>query len=202
MSRNSPPVCTQCGLGLSGAFDAKLLCTGCRRKPPAFDMARAPWCYRGPVQQAIQQFKYNHCWRLTDWLVQGMARSALTDLPMEQIDFVVPVPMHWLKKRLKGFDHTVFLARSVARILNKPFAPQLLQSIRWTKSQTRLGFTHRFRNVRGKFRARSVPHSIPLLVDDVLTSGATAHACAKALKEAGARQVFVITAARTPLSLQ
>ncbi len=114
---------------------------------------------------------------------------------------MLSVPPFWLKHRLKGFDPSQELGRAVAGALKKPYAPALLRRTRWTPTQTRLHGTHRFRNVHRAFAAQpAVAQQTVVLIDDVLTSGATASACAQALKDANAARVFVLTAARTPLS--
>jgi len=163
-------------------------------------MARAPWLYAGAAQNAIRQFKYHRHWRIGRWLADDMARVARASFPLEDVATVVPVPLHWLKRRLNGFHAVERLAHRVARALEKPYAPRALRRRRWTATQTRLAWQRRARNVRGAFAARQqlVCDQTVLLVDDVLTSGATANACALALKAAGARRVFVLTAARTP----
>lgn len=202
LPRNGPPVCARCGLELRGAFDAVMICLACRTRPPAFEMARAPWRYAGPAQAAVRQFKYHRRWRLGTWLAEEMARTARASLPLDDVDAVLAVPPHWLRHRLRGFDHAGALARAVARSLEKPYAAHALRRVRWTATQTRRPWRARARNVQGAFAAspRRIRRRTLLLVDDVLTSGATAGACATALKEAGARRVVVLTAARTPLA--
>jgi predicted amidophosphoribosyltransferase len=134
------------------------------------------------------------------WLARQMTSTAQAAFPLEEIHLVAPVPLHWLKRRLKGDHPAGALAAAVSQALEKPYRPGALRMIRWTPSQTRLHGRQRIRNVRGAFAAdpRAVRNRIVLLVDDVLTSGATAHACALALKRAGARAVYVLAAARTP----
>lgn len=198
MPRVGPPVCARCGLGLPGAFDADVTCASCRKRMPAFEMARAPWSYAGAAQDAVQQFKYRRRWRLGRWLASAMTDQARTVFPLDKVDAVVPVPSHWLKRRLQGFSAAEALALAVARSLQLPYAPQALRRRRWTATQTRLGWQERARNVQGAFTAAECRHRSVLLVDDVLTSGATAGACAAALKAGGAARVFVLTAARTP----
>ncbi|MBI4340688.1 MAG: ComF family protein [Candidatus Omnitrophica bacterium] len=200
MPRCGPPVCAACGLELPGAFDAILRCARCRRFPPAFQAAAAPWRYEGTAQEALRQFKYRQRHRLGEWLADGMAAAAGARFPLDEIDLIVPVPPHWLANRLRGFDAPHHLARRLARQLGKPHARRALRRTRWTATQTRLSWTKRRRNVHGAFAAKPqmVRNRTVLLVDDVLTSGATADACARALRAAGASRVFVVTAARTP----
>ena len=196
------PVCRRCGVELRGAFDARMDCAACREAPRAFELARAPWRYVGPAQLAIRRFKYHYHWRLGPWLADGMAQTARESLPLEEVSVVVPVPLHGLKRWLKGGNPAEDLARPIARSLGKPCLPRALVRTRWTATQTRLSWHERSRNVREAFTAfpSAVSNQTILLVDDVLTSGATASACTLALKRSGARTVYVLTAARTPLA--
>ncbi len=165
-------------------------------------MARAPWQYTGLTQEAVHQFKYAHHWRVGAWLADTMVELARATLPLQTITAVMPVPRHWLKARLSGWTPTAQLALHVARALQKPYNARVLRPTRWTATQTRLNWAQRARNTEDAFRC-SAPlraGSAVLLVDDVLTSGATAHACASTLKQAGAGAVYVLTAAHTPLS--
>lgn len=202
MVRCQAPVCQQCGLSVAAAYDALVKCRECSSRPRLFTSARAPWQYTGPVQQAIHQFKYSQRWRLGHWLALEMVRLGQETLPLVRIDLVSPIPSHWLKRRLRGFDPAAMLARLVAEKINKPCLPQALKRARWTRSQTRLSWPKRLRNVKEAFKANKslVSGRAILLIDDVLTSGATAESCSSALLGAGAREVFVLTAARTPLN--
>ena len=195
------PVCRGCGVELRGAFDAVMDCAACRKAPRTFALARAPWRYDSTARMAVRRFKYARRWRLGRWLADGMAQTAQASLPIEEISAVVPVPLHWLKRRLAGWNPSEELAGTVSQRLGKPCRPRALIRTRWTATQTRLSWRGRSRNVREAFTAfpEAVRDQTLLLVDDVLTSGATAEACARALKRAGARRVFVLTAARTPL---
>lgn len=196
-----PPVCVRCGVGLSGAFDAQSLCGTCRDHAPVFDQARACWWYAGTAREALRQFKYHRRWRLGHRLAEEMALTASASLPIHEIEAVIPVPLHWAKHRLRGFNPAEHLAQGVANRLAKPCLVGALRRTRWTRTQTRLRGRERFRNVQGAFAVRPAPLGCRavLLVDDVFTSGATAAACGLALRSAGAEQIFVLTAARTPL---
>jgi predicted amidophosphoribosyltransferase len=175
------------------------VCQRCRTSPLAVEKARAPFVYAGTVREAIHAFKYDGRRRIGLWLASRMARTAAVEFPLSQINAIVPVPLHWAKHRLKGANPSAFLAKAVAKCLAIPLTPGCLRRIRWTPTQTRLGIHQRFGNVRGAFRAdkRHMDQAV-LLIDDVLTSGATAHACALALRDAGTATVFVLTAACAP----
>lgn len=197
MPRVHPPVCQHCGQGLPGAYDALMLCRLCQRQSPAFDQAGAPFRYAGAVRDAVHAFKYQGHRRLGLWLADAMAELAQPPARLASHDLIVPVPMHWVKQRMKGFNPAEGLAQAVGARVRQRCARTALRRTRWTATQTRLTRTQRARNVRGAFRARPdlVQGRHILLIDDVLTTGATAHACALALRDAGASSVSVLTAA-------
>ena len=130
-----------------------------------------------------------------------MVEAAQRELPLDDIDVVTAVPLHWLKRRLRGADPVESLGRHVAAQLGKPWRPAALHRRRWTTTQTRLSVAQRQRNVAQAFgaRPREVAGCSVLLIDDILTTGATSQACTQALREAGASAVFVLAAAATPL---
>ena len=198
--RCAPPLCARCGLPLAGAYDAALACRPCRQHPPAFDAAWAPWQYTGAIRAGLKQLKYHHRHRLGAWFAEDMARTARA-IGLGA-DLVVPVPLHWLKSRLRGTHTPAALAHRVARQLQLPCAPRALRRVRWTATQTQLTRRQRQRNVAGAFQAQAalVRHRRILLIDDVLTSTATVQACSLALRHAGAAAVTVLAAARTPAS--
>lgn len=195
-----PPVCQQCGVGLSGAYDAQSVCRRCQEQPPAFAQARAPFVYRGRVREAIHAFKYRGRHRIGLWLADKMVRTAETELPLSRISRILAVPMHWTRQRLKGDNPAAFLACAVAKTLQFPCQLDIVRRTRWTRSQTRLTLSQRVRNVAGAFEVRRPPagDEAVLLIDDVLTSGATVNACAQVLRTAGVKEIFVLTAACTP----
>ena len=197
MPRCVPPVCQRCGVGLSAAYDARLVCQRCRETPFAFERARSPLVYLGAARDAVQAFKYQGRRRIGLWLAQRMAQIGSCELPLSDMTRVVPVPRHWAKERLRGLNPAAFLAHAVANLLKISYEDKALICTRWTKTQTRLNLRQRARNVENAFRAhpnRLMDQTV-LLVDDVFTSGATTQACTLTLREAGVKTVFVLTAA-------
>lgn len=151
---------------------------------------------RRPVADALHAFKYRGAWRLAPRLAAAMARCAhvSTEIPL-----VVPVPLHVARLRARGFNQSALLAWYVGRIRGWPVAAGLLTRTRDTPSQTTLDAAARHANVAGAFairRAGTAQGRAVLLVDDVWTSGATAHAIARVLRDDGAVAVDVLTFAR------
>jgi ComF family protein len=157
------------------------------------DEARAPFLYEGPISQAIRGMKFSGWHALGAHLAAAMAEVAGDLLPA---DVVAWVPLARRRLRRRGFDQAEVLASALANRLDLP-SSGLLRRIRDTTAQARKGGSERRRALEGAFEAGEVPPGTVLLVDDVLTTGATAAACARTLKRAGASQVSVLTAARS-----
>ena len=195
----SPLSCVRCG-GAVAAFAA--VCTGCLRRPPAFARAVALGPYRADLgspnvlARTVQCLKY----RGHRTLAAPLAELLAAHYPFAADAFLVPVPLHTARLRSRGFNQSLLLARGLARRRSLGLAPRLLARVRPTEEHARLDAEARRRNVRDAFRIRSGPplagRSV-VLIDDVLTTGATADACARALLAAGARRVDVYTVGRT-----
>ncbi len=173
-------------------------CLDCARLSPKFSRVHSAWQYGGPLLEAIHAFKYEgrvHLGRpLGKLMVSGFRNAPAADL-------ITPVPSHPRRVRRRGFDHAVCLAAEAGRGLGIPVLPSLLRRARDTAPQARLSVGARLENPRGAFEvrgraARRLAGRRVLLVDDVMTTGATASACAGELLEAGAVVVEVLTLAR------
>ena len=129
-----------------------------------------------------------------------MARGCRDFVTESHIDLIIPVPLHPKRLRWRGFNQAVLLARQVSRVSNIPLDPFVLCRLRETPPQTQLGEDERRTNVRGAFMLhpeKQIDNKNVLLVDDVYTSGATVNECSRTLTKGGAKQVYVLTFART-----
>lgn len=185
-----PAGCPHCALPSQGDN----ACGHCLRHPPAFDSCHAPWRYAFPADRLIQALKYGHQLCLAPLL----ARAMLVGLPSHlEVTRVIAVPLHPQRLAQRGFNQAVELARPLARHLECPLDLSSLQRHQATRIQAELPLSERHANVRLAFTAgASLAGESILLVDDVMTSGATLNACANALRAQGARHIHCVVAAR------
>lgn len=198
-----PDSCASCEAPLAHASD--LFCEGCAAGARLVMMRRQlrscpVWscsAYAGPVSAALQRFKFQGHPELARRLARTLHRHAAIHLPPHTT--LVPVPLHPLRLAERGYNQSALLARQLAKLGNWACLPRALERTEATQRQTELGRAERWQNVRGKFRARSpLGGRDVLLVDDVLTTGATIESCAAALQAAGARVVGALTFAQAP----
>jgi len=169
-------------------------CGDCRGRDLAFDRARAAASYEGPAREALKTFKIGGERRTAAVFARWMVPAALSLGPAECVTWV---PSTRRSDAQRGFTPAEEIARPLGRRLSVP-ARSLLAKIRETGDQASLGRAGRRANLDGAFTARGRIGGRILLVDDIMTTGSTADACAVALKAAGARRVLVVTFARTP----
>lgn len=192
----TPPVCDGCGDPLPSwraASCAAGICPRCRRARPAVDRMRAIGPYRDELRAVIQALKYDG--RITvARRLGGLMRDGGTAV-LSGADAVVPVPLHPRRRRQRGFNQAALLATH----LQLPVL-EALRRVAHTAPQVDLPAAQRHRNVREAFAVRTsgvrIEGQVLVLVDDVITTGATINACARVLKAAGAREVRALTAAR------
>jgi len=193
------PWCRCCGLPFEHDAGAEALCGACTREAPAFDRCRAALRYDDESRGLILSFKHGDRTQTAPlfarWMVQAGAEI------LRDADLIVPVPLHWTRLLARRFNQSALLALRIGRETGIEVLPDGLVRRRRTASQGHLTPTQRADNVRSAFRphprrgARLAGRRV-VLVDDVLTTGATVSACARVLRRTGAASVDVLTLAR------
>ena len=204
-------VCRRCGDALDApvveGIEATSLCRACRAAAPAFARAVSFGTYDGKLRDAIHALKYDRMHPAARNLGTMLAKAIAPILPEAPAAMlVIPVPLHRTKNRQRGFNQARALAKAAIHALARSnpdsqlkLAPSTLMRLRATETQAGLTPAQRRKNVRGAFKVTepaAVRGQHVLLVDDILTTGATARAAAQALMKAGAASVYVATLAR------
>ena len=187
------PACTRCALPLPSAGT----CGRCLRRPPPLDSVHACLRYATPVDQLLPRFKFHQDLAAGHLLAQLMR---LHHPVLSPDTCLVPVPLHPKRLRQRGYDQALELARPLSRQLKLGLDSGLLRRIRDTQAQSDLEANARRRNLRHAFQAspRHTPPRHVVLLDDVMTTGATLHAAARALRRVGVERVDAWVCARTP----
>jgi len=195
----TPPFCRRCGDPADGHVEHEYLCSWCRQREMPFESARSAVRYRGPVRAAIRAFKYEHDSSLRLDLVSLAVACVRTQYAGVWFDAVAFVPLHARRERERTYNQSHLLARGVAAALGKPLLTRCLRRVRATATQTAMKAEDRRKNVKNAFAAVNpgwIEGRSLLLVDDVMTTGATVSECASVLMRAGAAGVRVVTVAR------
>lgn len=200
-SRVRAPFCKRCGECYDGVLEDSFVCAHCRDLDFAFQFAQAALRNTAKNHELIVNYKYGkqRYWsgelaRFCAELLEREPRFASLAHPL-----MVPVPLHWRKQWQRGFNQAELLAQQIGKQTELPWMP-LLKRVRHTQPQTRLSRSQRAQNLKGAFTARPVPEGFDsvILIDDVFTTGSTAHACAQALKKQSPQieNIVVLTALR------
>jgi ComF family protein len=192
--RISPPMCIVCGDPFPSSKGVDHACGRCVEEPPCFTSARSAFVYEGKVLDAIHKLKY--CGNTS---LAGPLAALVNPAHLPQgLSMVVPVPLHPGRLRERGFNQSLLIARELSRIHALPLVYDRLKRARDTGQQVGLKAAERKKNVSGAFTLDDggfCKGEKALLVDDVITTGATLNECAKVLKKAGA-EVTAVTLAR------
>jgi ComF family protein len=194
-----PPFCDKCGLPYDGAFSTAFVCSNCQGLELHFSAARSATIYDGLVKDLIHRFKYQRQLWLEPFLVDLLLRELRPWLRENQWDCLVPVPLHPVREREREFNQSLRLAAAVSNATGLPCHGRALRRTRLTHTQPALTREERAKNMRKAFALQGrfpLKGKRVILIDDVLTTGATTSECARALQAVGVADVCVWTVAR------
>ena len=168
-------------------------CGACLKDPPAFARTTAIFSYEFPVDRIIHAFKYGHQLAIADWAAEILARQP----SVQKYDLLIPLPLHTDRLCQRGFNQSAEIARRLSKMLGLPLDSSSLIRSRATTPQAELALKERSRNVRGAFECqRDLSGQRILLIDDVMTTGATLREAARILKLHGAAHIDIAVIAR------
>jgi ComF family protein len=192
------PFCACCGYPFSFEMEDQALCGKCIKLPPYFDSARYLFKFDQDSKKLIHALKYNDQTHLAKIFAKLQYNIYREDIA--KYDLIIPVPMHWLKRMLRMYNQASLLGNELSKITNIPINNDILLKTRWTKAQSTLKKNARQKNLQGSFKIMK-PELLKgrkvILVDDVLTTGATVKECSKILKKNGVSEIMVLTIAAT-----
>lgn len=194
------PCCSACGFPFDYDVGDQGLCGACAVRRPAYHRARSAFVYDETSRKLVLAFKHGGRTEALDLFATQMARAGRAY--WEKADLLVPVPLHPTRLIKRRFNQAALLAKALSRKTHVPFDPDILFRHKATPSQGHQTAKGRYRNVRGAFHVPDMAQirlkgAGVVLVDDVMTTGATLESCARTLKRAGAAYIDVITLART-----
>lgn len=191
------PLCACCGAPFPFVMEVEL-CAACMDERPAFALARAVWVYNDVSRAMISALKFRD--RSTDIERYGVLLAQAGRDILKGAHVIIPIPLHWRRLMERRYNQSAWLAYALAAQLDMPVDVRALKRVRYTTPQVRLSFDARKKNMRGAFAVRDVERvkgRVVVLVDDVITTGATIEEATRALLAAGAAEVRVLTLAKT-----
>lgn len=193
------PQCARCGFPFEFTIDENAICGPCSANPPIFTKARSALAYDDASRDIVLAFKHGDKLESVPALIPFLKRAGA--LLIAEADVIVPVPLHPWRLLRRRYNQAGLLAQALGRAADKAVLIDALRRLRATPSQGHLNAGQRAKNVRKAFAVKPrawprVENKIILLIDDVYTTGATVNECARALLDAGAHKVHVLTLAR------
>ena len=190
--------CRRCGCDVH-RLDGEFLCEECRTRGRGFDRAASALRYEGDAEKMLKSFKFRrHLW-LRDDFADWLEACARARFKTDEIDLLLPVPLKFFRRIDRGYNQCDYLAEALSRRLGRPFSKSVLKRVGSPVRQSELPEKERFDNVRGTFavgKTDVLAGKTVLVVDDVMTTGATLSECAKTLKAAGCAKVWCISLLR------
>jgi ComF family protein len=198
-----PPRCPKCGEPFAAPDTGDHLCGNCSRRKPPFAHARAFGLYQGALAEGIKRLKFSNHFTLVRRLAVLLEQAFIAEMSGAAYDLIIPVPLHRKRLRQRGFNQAILIALPLARHHHLRLDHHNLVRVRDTPPQYGLSRHQREQNVKGAFSLQA-PKAIAgrrvLLVDDILTTGATARECARTLRRAKAANIDVLTLARAGMA--
>jgi ComF family protein len=191
-------MCGRCGAAMHREPDEGRPCPRCFTNRMNFAQAVSAGDYEGPLGAVARGLKFSGLRFLAAPLAKELAHVVAARIPMSDIHLVTPVPLHWTRRLKRGFNQSALIARALAKGLDLKYAPALRRAAR-TRPQTGLPAAARLKNPLNAFVARDKflrDGRNVLLVDDIMTTGATLMECARVLRKAGAKRIYVAVVAR------
>lgn len=196
----TPPVCKVCGRHFDGDITVEFTCEDCRNSKRFYDIARSAVKYDGTVMKALHSYKYDRAMWLEPFLAEMLINKAKEEIKYGEWDLIVPVPLHFARKNERGFNQAERLSKRLSFAVRIPMNARVLKRVKFTETQTALERHRRGENVKNAFAVRRNSLNLKglriVVVDDVMTTGATVNECAKTLRKGGAASIFVLTLAR------
>lgn len=183
--------CGRCALPLADKHS--LLCGECLKKPPHFDATYIAYTFEEPLRSLMHQFKYQQGLFLSKFLVELMLQA----LPQTIPECLIPVPMHPIRLKSRGFNQAVVLTKLLAKKLQLPYDLTSCKKIINTAPQASLDAEQRLGNIKKSFACAPMPYSHVVIIDDLLTTGSTVNELARTLKNNGVLRVDIWCCART-----
>lgn len=188
--------CRRCGAELGEFADPQSSCNRCRNHPLVYERLIRLGLYKGPLAHMVLKLKFARQAQVARLLGKLLLNAVEGAEPVEGFDLITCVPLHWWRKWCRGYNQAELLTERMGELSGRRVR-RLLRRVRWTEAQTHLSWQARIENVRGAFALSlgvDVTDKRVLLVDDVLTTGATASEAARVLRKAGARVVVAVAA--------
>lgn len=191
------PSCISCALPINRLDES--YCGQCLHSPPSYTRTEAIWEYHPPIAQLISAYKYNRQLSYGNVLFKiSASKFASAYFNVSMPDFITPVPLHWRRRLVRGFNQSELLAQHLSCQLSIPLK-YCLKRAKTTPSQQSLDANARKQNLKGAFLvSEDVTNKTIVVVDDVMTTGATAEKISQCLLKAGAKEVHIWCLARTP----
>ena len=198
LPKNSGLKCSICDVQIQ----SQKHCYDCSHNKNYFDLIKAPYKYEKSVKKLIHNFKYSNRFFLAKDFARPMTDIILQNQWDKQVDIIIPVPLFITRKFFRGYNQAALIAKEISKNINIKFNNKILTRNFYTKAQFLLNRKARQENLQQSFYVNKkyadiIKNKNILLVDDIVTTCATVNSCAKVLKQAGAKKVFVISVART-----